>query len=131
MKRRLQSVCKACKKKFDRAYNERTKDKRREWTRAIRNRNGRLFYEYMKGKKCEWPEGCEVSDPDMLTCDHRDPSQKKRAVSSMVRGNYSWKTIMAEVAKCRILCSNHHHKHTIQQFGYKAWLKESDAQISH
>jgi hypothetical protein len=34
------------------------------------------------------------------------------------------KTLQAEVAKCRVLCANHHQKHTIQQFGYKKWLAE-------
>lgn len=26
--------------------------------------------------------------------------------------------------KCRVLCANHHQKHTIQQFGYKKWAIE-------
>jgi len=33
-------------------------------------------------------------------------------------------TVRVEVAKCRVLCANHYHKHTIRQFGYKKWLND-------
>ena len=42
----------------------------------------------------------------------------------MAHQTYSLETIKAEVAKCRVLCANHHQKHTIQQFGYKKWLAD-------
>jgi hypothetical protein len=45
-------------------------------------------------------------------------------LSRMAHQTYSLETIKAEVAKCRVLCANHHQKHTIQQFGYKKWLLE-------
>jgi hypothetical protein len=88
--------------------------------RDRRIRNSKLFYEYMQTQKCSW-EDCEVADPDMLTLDHLDPDTKRNDVSTLVRASYSWKTIEDEIRKCRVLCANHHQKHTIQQFGYKAW----------
>jgi hypothetical protein len=115
------------KKAWDKSYYLANKEAHAARNRQRRVRNSRLFYEYMKTKKCEW-EGCEVSDPDMLTLDHLDPKTKRMDVSSMVRGSYAWKTILSEIEKCRVLCANHHHKFTIQQFGYKSWLTESASQ---
>jgi hypothetical protein len=66
-------------------------------------------------------ESSDVTDPDMPTLDHLDRALKKMDVSRLVRASYSWKTIMLEIGKCRVLCANPHQKHTIQEFGYKAW----------
>jgi hypothetical protein len=46
--------------------------------------------------------------------DHRDPKTKKHDVSDMVlAGNkYSWKDVLKEIEKCRLLCANCHRKHT-------------------
>jgi hypothetical protein len=79
------------------------------------------LYNFLKTKRCEW-EGCGINDPDMLVLDHLDPKQKRFEVSRMVQQSFGLQTIQAEVAKCRVLCANHHQKHTIQQFGYKKWL---------
>lgn len=85
--------------------------------------NRRWLYDYLKTKHCEW-EGCTVADPDMLVFDHLHPDDKRTEVSRMAQQTYSLEAIKAEVAKCRILCANHHQKHTIQQFGYRRWVAE-------
>jgi hypothetical protein len=64
----------------------------------------------------------------MLVLDHINPNDKRHHVSNMVYTSYSLKSIQEEVAKCRVLCANHHQKHTIQQFGYKKWLAEIEAE---
>lgn len=46
------------------------------------------------------------------------------AARSGITKQFSLKSLQEEVAKCRVLCANHHQKHTIQQFGYKKWLTE-------
>ena len=63
----------------------------------------------------------------MLVFDHLRPEEKRLEVSRMAQQTYSLETLKAEVAKCRILCANHHQKHTIQQFGYKRWQLEIEA----
>lgn len=60
----------------------------------------------------------------MLVFDHLNPLEKRGHVSSMAHSSSSLKSIQEEVGKCRVLCANHHQKHTIQQFGYKKWLVE-------
>jgi hypothetical protein len=42
--------------------------------------------------------------------DHRDPSTKVLAVSRLI--NRGYQTMMAEVAKCDIVCANCHHLRT-------------------
>jgi hypothetical protein len=60
------------------------------------------------------------ADPRALQFDHIDPATKYRTksgklvhLSDMVKGDrYSIKTILAEIAKCRVLCANCHAVHT-------------------
>lgn len=46
--------------------------------------------------------------------DHLDQYQKFMNISTMVR-HYSWKKIVIEMDKCRLLCANCHRKHTVTQ----------------
>jgi hypothetical protein len=118
-----QSYCRACKKTIDGEHNKQNPRRNYDRTREYSLRNRRWLNEYLKTKQCEW-EGCTVSDPDMLVLDHLNPNEKRAHVSSMVHSSWGLKSIQEEVAKCRVLCANHHQKHTIQQFGYKKWLVE-------
>lgn len=68
--------------------------------------------------------GCESCgwnlDPCALQFDHLDPSTKYRTrngnivhPADMIKNNrYSLKTVLAEIAKCRVLCANCHAIHT-------------------
>ena len=116
----LQPYCRPCRKQSDREHYERNPRRNYEPNKAAAHRNRLWFYEYMKPKKCEW-EGCTVDDADMLVLDHLNPAEKRLEVSIMVQCSYGLESVKREVAKCRVLCANHHQKHTIQQFGYKKW----------
>lgn len=73
--------------------------------------------------------GCELcgynADPRALQFDHVDPATKYRTKagkvvhpSDLIKGNrYSLKTVLAEIAKCRVLCANCHavHTHRVQR----------------
>jgi len=48
--------------------------------------------------------------PCAMDFDHRDPATKELAVSRLI--NRSYATLMAEVAKCDIVCANCHHLRT-------------------
>ncbi len=62
-----------------------------------------------------------------LQFDHIDPATKYRTrtgklvhLADMIKGGrYALSTIMAEIAKCRVLCANCHavHTHTVQRGG--------------
>ena len=108
---------------IDKEHNDRNPRRNYGHRRAYVLRNLRWLHEYLLTKQCEW-EGCTVSDPDMLVLDHLNPQEKRGHVSTIVHGPFSLKSVQEEVAKCRVLCANHHQKHTIKQFGYKKWLAE-------
>lgn len=75
--------------------------------------------------------GCEAcgynAHPSALQFDHLDPATKYRTrsgklvhLADMVKGGrYALATIMAEIAKCRVLCANCHavYTHTVQRGG--------------
>ena len=52
---------------------------------------------------------CGESDPSCLDFHHRDPSTKEGDLGRVRR--FSIKRILAEIAKCDVLCANCHRKH--------------------
>lgn len=116
----LQPYCRPCKRAIDNEHYKRNPRRNYERNKANARRNLLWLHNYLKSKKCEW-EGCTVDDPDMLVFEHLNPEEKRAHVSVMAHISWSLKSVQDEVAKCRVLCANHHQKHTIQQFGYKKW----------
>ncbi|MEI6478005.1 MAG: hypothetical protein WCO52_03390 [bacterium] len=57
-------------------------------------------------------EACGENDPCCLDFHHRDPGTKEATIAGIARQK-SWKMerIMAEIAKCAILCANCHRKY--------------------
>ena len=51
--------------------------------------------------------------------DHLCPDEKRAEVSRMAQQIYGLSSVKAGVAKCRVLCVDHHQKHTVRQFGYR------------
>lgn len=73
------------------------------------------FVEYKSSLSCA---RCGENHPACIDFHHRDPAQKIRDVAEMASCSYSKEKILAEVAKCDILCSNCHRKlHWDEQTG--------------
>lgn len=87
--------------------------------------------EYYNGKKKEYDKqkrdflawyklerGCSEcgynEHPAALTFDHVDPSTKLFNPSNY--GQYSWESLLHEVAKCRVLCANCHNIHSFNNY---------------
>jgi hypothetical protein len=110
-----------------RKYRKNNRDKVNANARRYRKSNGKnkgilaknkfitkikqQYLEYMSDKKCE---RCGFDDQRALAWHHKDPKTKKKCVSILVPGGYSWKTILAEIAKCECLCQN---CHAIEHYG--------------
>ena len=69
-------------------------------------------------QESDWPKKFKEGFPYFLHFDHIDPKTKTRDVSSMV--TYSWRKLIAEIKKCRVLCFRCHAIHTGNQNRKKA-----------
>jgi hypothetical protein len=52
---------------------------------------------------------CSMADPDCMECHHLDPNEKEFAISQQIY-SATLKGILAELAKCVVLCANCHKK---------------------
>ena len=78
--------------------------------RTIKERK-QWYKDYKANQSCE---RCGFSHPAALQFHHRDPKTKKHQVCRMVSSGHSVKAILAEIAKCEVLCANCHH---IEHYG--------------
>ena|SRR5579885_2089913 len=81
-------------KAYDRATKKRIRKERKEW-----------YLDLKKELKCE---RCGIDDFRVLDFHHKDPASKEKEVSIMALRAASKEKILAEIAKCRVLCSNCH-----------------------
>jgi len=72
-----------------------------------KNKNILWFEEYKKTLKYNI---CGENHPGCLDFHHIDPLKKEISISIIARGTYSNVTIMKEINKCIVLCSNCHRK---------------------
>lgn len=70
---------------------------RREWLNSLK-----------EGKPCA--DCGQVYPPYVMDFDHRDPPLKTRGVTNMLM--YSKERILAEIAKCDLVCANCHRVRT-------------------
>ena len=105
--KRFQSLCRLCSKEYQKEHYKKNKtdylikqkERRRKWW---------LWWkEYRASLKCD---SCEENHPACLDFHHRDPTEKDENISHAVHIGWSKKRILAEIAKCDVLCSNCHRK---------------------
>src|SRR5581483_5470727 len=109
-----QAWCKTCRREYDRAYHLATGELRREQKRQ-RRLSTRAWYQTLKeGKPCVDCGG--VFHQAAMTWDHRPGTVKRCEVSMMVRG-FSRESILAEIAKCDLVCANCHAARTAERRG--------------
>jgi L-lysine 2,3-aminomutase len=54
----------------------------------------------------------------VLEFDHRDPSDKVKAVAVLAMSK-RWPKVLTEVNKCDVRCVNCHRRRTARQFGWR------------
>lgn len=65
--------------------------------------------ELIKYKRKISCSSCGVSNkPWTLDFDHKNPSTKYKAITTMVNQNYPWNEVLGEIHKCEVLCGNCH-----------------------
>jgi hypothetical protein len=120
----LHTQCKICYKqnrknkehyiKYKEAYLDRIN--KRKLVRKKENRENMLSY-----FKTHYCIKCGERNPIVLDFDHRDEKTKKHNISAMI-ASYNWETILMEIEKCDVLCSNCHRIKTSKQFGW--WYED-------
>lgn len=75
----------------------------------------RFIHDYLKDHPCV---DCGETDLRCLQFDHRDPSEKRAAVSKLAGQGLSVMEIRKEILKCDVRCANCHAKKTSDQRDY-------------
>jgi hypothetical protein len=111
----LHRRCKDCRRVHDKEYR-----KQRESNRDyVRSEVGK----YLKENPCV---DCGEKDIVVLDFDHVR-GEKVCAVSNMINQFYGWKTVLSEIEKCDVRCSNcHRRKHAME----KGWYRTKEGSCS-
>lgn len=105
----------------NREYQRRWYQKNRELqiARNQANKQEKIDW-YRRYKSLQSCVSCGENHPATLDFHHRDPNDKVGQICELVRQNCGMEKILAEVAKCDILCANCHRKyHWDEKMGAK------------
>lgn len=102
----LQPICKVCRSVWFKQHYESNKRYYLDRNKTARKSNLAWLKEYKSKLFCT---KCGESDPACLDFHHIDPTLKDSVVS--VAAKKSRGSLMAELDKCEVLCSNCHRKH--------------------
>lgn len=100
-------------------WANKNKDRVKQYKAKYKSKNKTLARELVQNikteNKCKY---CKESRFYCLDFHHKTPAKKKDTVSNLVRQGYSIKTILAEIKKCDIICSNCHRKQHCNEYPY-------------
>jgi hypothetical protein len=111
-------MCKTCKRDRAKRHNAnpeiklKNKARRRKRARA----NQRHINDYLKEHPCV---DCDERDPTVLEFDHVKGKHKRRDVTGM--SLMAWETILKEIEKCEVVCSNDHSRRTARRANTLRW----------
>ena len=110
-------MCKVCKKGYNAVYYTETKEIHNPARAARRNElkqeAKRNLVTYLLDHPCV---DCGESDIVVLQFDHQ--GNKIMDVSDMICDGYAWERILAEIAKCQVVCANDHMRRTARVAGW-------------
>jgi len=112
------STCKECQKEVRRKHYHNNPEPYKRRSIEAKRENYRRFYEWLSQQSCV---DCGESDPVVLELDHVR-GDKRDHVGKMLSDNRSWKTLLAEMEKCDVVCANCHRRRTARTFGWKKQL---------
>ncbi|HZN16349.1 MAG TPA: hypothetical protein VFB78_18945 [Acidimicrobiales bacterium] len=103
--------CRSCNSDYHRRNKARHNAQIHARTKREVRANTERLWAYLLGHPCV---DCGEADPVVLEFDHlRD---KRRNVAQLVRG-WPWSTVLAEIAKCEVVCANCHRRRTYTRQG--------------
>jgi hypothetical protein len=106
--------CKQCRKTVDAEYHQRNKQKRLEQKRALHSRFKEWYLSLKAGKPCADCGG--IFHPVAMQWDHLPGSDKVGDLGTLWR-RHNKDLILAEIAKCELVCANCHAVRTLGRIG--------------
>jgi hypothetical protein len=122
----VHSMCKACRRIYDHERYERINGRSIQYQPLRSERGRRAWLRSLKqGRACT--DCGQVFPPEVMQWDHK-PGFEKLLDLSAAYGSWSREDVLAEIAKCDLVCTNCHviRTFTRAEWGQK-WLKEDDA----
>lgn len=113
-----QWACRDCNREYHLLNWDRHMDRIRARKASLRRLNREQIWAYLCAHPCV---DCGLADPVVLEFDHL--GDKKGDVGRM-RYHYEWKTVLAEIRKCEVVCANCHRRRTYQRAG--SWRTKGD-----
>jgi hypothetical protein len=114
------SHCRECRAEYGRMHYKKNRaiyiDRARRRRLSIMEERTAFLVEYFRKHPCA---DCGEVDPVVLEFDHLD--DKKFNVSEGLR-NRNWESVLAEIAKCEVVCSNCHRRRTARRGGFSRVL---------
>lgn len=111
------SVCKECHSEYRRehylANRRKYITKARKWNHRQKDKTREVLLAYLRKHPCV---DCGEKDIVVLDFDHK--KDKLNSIAQMVSNYYSIPTILKEIKKCEVRCSNCHRRKTFKERGY-------------
>jgi hypothetical protein len=100
-----QTWCKVCRRAYDRAYHQKNKARRLDQKKRLHRKMNDWYRSLKEGKPCTDCGG--VFHQCAMTWDHLPGTDKRSEVSTLLQ-RHSRRQILAEIAKCELVCANCH-----------------------
>lgn len=89
------------------AANPEQRKKHYQRTKVAKQKYKDWAYSLKLGKKCKY---CGETEPICLDFHHRNPENKIQEISTMIKNRIAKEKLLAEIAKCDLVCANCHRK---------------------
>jgi hypothetical protein len=117
--------CRACRSAYGKGHYQRNRGAYLARAKARRHRERDGYWAWLMTYLVSHPcIDCGVTDPVVLTFDHRERKEKVDTIGRLLSRS-SWKTFLGEVAKCDVRCANCHRMRTAEQFTWSKWIRET------
>jgi hypothetical protein len=110
---RHQSYCRDCKREYDAAWYRANKAKRQARVRADRAAHVEWMNSLKEGRPCA--DCGQAFPPYVMEWDHLPGTEKTLVLADTRRAAYGRRRILAELAKCELVCANCHRERTFGQ----------------
>ncbi len=94
-------------KRYHKIWYQKNREKAKNDVFVRRQEIKEWFWNYKKKLSCS---RCGDSHPAIIDFHHTNSEEKEAGIVEMVVNGYSKETILAEIEKCEVVCSNCHRK---------------------